>query len=102
MTDIQTTFRGFAPDPRGGTRPPECVYEVEAVRRPPLWRIVWGWVRGTVILSMVLLGFVGMTSAIHGVIIPALPEGEARLLFVVFFILFFGLDKLTDGAPRQR
>lgn len=29
MRDVQSTFRGYAPDPRGGLRPPEVVYETD-------------------------------------------------------------------------
>ncbi len=38
MRDVQSTFRGYAPDARGGLHPPELVYETDehAARKP--WR----------------------------------------------------------------
>lgn len=61
MRDIQSTFRGYAPDPRGGLRPPEVVYETDEHARPRfnIGSIFLGLL--TVILSCYGAAIVGLT-----------------------------------------
>lgn len=57
---LTTTFRGYAPDQRGGDRPPELVYETERAPRPSwalkIWTLVCTVGTGVAIVGAALQG----------------------------------------------
>lgn len=70
MRDVQSTFRGYAPDPRGGLRPPELVYETDEHARPRfnIGSIFLGLL--TVILS--IYGVAAFVMGLFGADVPTL------------------------------
>jgi len=99
MRALQTTFRGFAPDQRGRDRPLECVYEVERVAA---WRVLWGYFRGTFVLTLMVGGIIGLTAPLHGVYLPVAENNIERIAFGLALAAFVGIDMLVGRERRPQ